>query len=303
MDPLPARILQPQAQASRARPDPSPREQKRRDYILEAARNVFIHHGTTRVTLTEFAYATGLAPVTIRRHVCDIHHLFALVLHQHLKTIITALCLVPHGPGLFARRRAAYFTETRGICDVPTPLHFLLLRDRFGLPEDELHDIEAQLNVIAIMVAGRYANDIMALLDSPTYDLPQIEAAFAAIADIAEARAAARPPPAPQATAPAPQATIPEPRATIPAPPPSPATAIFTNLDEALADLPDSALLPAKPRHPATSGQQTAPLLKPLWVRGDGSIARGDPSGAASPTRADDPKPRPPPTPRRPAFP
>jgi hypothetical protein len=215
------------------------RDQQRYDYIVGVAQDSFIQHGTGRLTISQFAYATKLSAVSIRRHVCDMHHLLGLVLHKHLNAIIAAIGRVPHGPDLLARRRAAYFAATRGICDIPTPLHFLLLRDRFALPEDELGPIESQRNAIAAMIAGDNAEDALDLLDRPTYSLRKIEAVFAATLlinqDIADNPTPVR---VFDLTAPAPE----KPPAPAPIHRPDP------RLDPALANLSDAELRDP-PRH------------------------------------------------------
>jgi AcrR family transcriptional regulator len=203
MNAIPARLLRPQADACRSRPPLSERDRERRDYILEAARNVFIRHGRANVTVTQFCYAARLAPVTLRRQFSDMDHLFGLVLQKHLDSITTAIGQVPKDvPDIFAARRAAYFQATRGICDVPTPLHFLLLRDRFHLPPDELDAIEFHRRVIGALLGPGEPENTLALLDAPTLDLGQIEAMHAALTGLARARAEA-PPPEPDIPVPA----------------------------------------------------------------------------------------------------
>lgn len=217
MTPTPARLLRAQAETCRARPMLTERDRQRRDYILEAARNMFIHHGRHNVTLPEFCYATRLSPVTVRRHFSDLHHLFGIVLRKHLDMITDAVGRVPgDGPALFAARRAAYLRVTRGICNVPTAIHFLLVRDRFSLPEDELESVELQRRMLGFMLGPGHEEDTLSLLDSPTLDLPRIEAMHAAMVALDH--------PAEPAQAPEPLAA--EPRAVPPpAPDPEPAQA------------------------------------------------------------------------------
>ena len=81
----------------------------------------------------------------------------------------------------WAARRAAYFYASRGFCNVPTPLHFLLIRERFMLPEDELEGIEIQRRMLASMLGGEDGDAIMALLDCPTITLEQVEAMVAGL--------------------------------------------------------------------------------------------------------------------------
>ena len=239
MSPIPSRLLRAQAQSCRSRPSLSERDLKRRDFILEAATKIFIEHGPARVTLTQFAYATSLSQVTIRRLSDDMPSLFGRVLLKHLDNIIAAISAVPRdGPDRLIRCRAAYFRATRGNFDIPRPLHFLLLRDRFSLPEDILEPIEQQRRVIGFMVGGDDGEDALCLLDHPITDLQKIEAAFAAMQAVTLARQNA-PPPAPRP----PDILPPE-----PAPPPKMANIgcwaaqPMSRLDPQLSELSDEAL-------------------------------------------------------------
>ena len=87
MNPIPARLMQAQAETCPSRPRPTERERNRRAYILEAATRIFTTHGRFRVTLREIAVATGLTQISIRNQIADIDHLFALVLSKHLDAI------------------------------------------------------------------------------------------------------------------------------------------------------------------------------------------------------------------------
>ena len=197
MNPTPARQLKRFAEACRSRPPTTQRDRDRYVYILEAAQDMLIDTGRNRFTLPEFALCVGLSQLTIRRQISDLHHLFALVLSKHLDAILAAVGAIPFdSPDLFARRRLAYGRATRGICGIPTPLHFLLVRDRFTLPDDELESIDKQRRVIAFLVGRENGEDIMNLLDSPTLDLEKIEAMIAAMERMDESRrAGARPKP------------------------------------------------------------------------------------------------------------
>jgi AcrR family transcriptional regulator len=254
---IPCRLIRPQTEICKLRPALTERDQKRRDYILEAARNVFIQHGTAGITLTEFAYALGMAPVTIRRHVSDMHHLFALILNRYLHDIITAVGVVQEGPDLFARRRAAYFRITRGICNVPTPMHFLLLRERFSLPEDELAGIESQRRAIGYMLDPHAGEDVLCYLDYPTFDLKKIEALVATAAAIDQDRAD-NPPPIP--------VFDPPPPAPKPAKPPR-ALRPMPRVDPALADIHDSELIGALDPDPSPPDKHT-PIPWPAFAAG-----------------------------------
>jgi len=171
-----------QAEACPTRPRPTERDRRRRAYILDAATNIFTAHGRFRVTLRDFAVATGLTQIAIRHQVADLDHLFALTLAKHLDTILAAIGAVPHNrPDLQARRRAEYFRVTRGICNIPTPIHFLWLRERFALPEDQLEPLEQSIGAIAYMLGGEaWQTALLLLLDSPHLNETQIETMLAA---------------------------------------------------------------------------------------------------------------------------
>ncbi len=90
--------------------------------------------GRDGITIPELAYATGVSQLAIRRLFGALHHLFGLILKKHLDGILAAVGAMPRGtPCLLAARRAAYLNATRGVHDRPTPLHFLLVEQRFSL--------------------------------------------------------------------------------------------------------------------------------------------------------------------------
>jgi hypothetical protein len=60
-------------------------------------------------------------------------------------------------------------------------MHFLLLRDRFCLPPDELKPIDDQHHVIGSMLGGENPEEVLALLDCPTMNLKKIESVCAHI--------------------------------------------------------------------------------------------------------------------------
>jgi hypothetical protein len=225
--PAPARILRRIAERCRTRPEPTQRERDRLAYIMEAAQEMFIELGRAAVTVDQFAYSTGMAPVTIRRAVCDMDHVFGLILMKHLDAILIAISAVRYDtPDALARRRAEYFRHTRGYLGIPTPLHFLLLRDRFALPPDELEPVERQHRLIgSLLGGGDTPDDILSQLDCPTLDLAKIESACAGFAAIDRDRQQATQPP-PVAEQPEPDYAEPEPeRQPGPPAPPDPVAA------------------------------------------------------------------------------
>ncbi len=176
MQTIPARLMRAQVEACATRPAPTSRDRARRAYILDAGRAIFIAHGRLRVTLRDIAVATGLTQISIRNQIADLDHLFALTLAKHMDEILAAIALVPrHHADVFARRRAEYFRVTRGIFAVPTPLHFLWMRERFALPDDELEPLEARRRTLGFMLAGDAWETALLLLDSPHLDIPDIE--------------------------------------------------------------------------------------------------------------------------------
>ena len=82
MNPVPARLLRPLAESCKSRPPPPARDHKRRDYLIEAARNMFIQYGRSGITMSQFALATGITQLAIKQQIGDLHHLFGLVPDQ-----------------------------------------------------------------------------------------------------------------------------------------------------------------------------------------------------------------------------
>jgi hypothetical protein len=240
---------------------------------------MLVRFGRARFTLPEFAYATRLSQLLIRRTICDMHHLFRLVLSKHLDRVMDEVARVPRGtPNLMAARRAAYFSATRGACNVPLPMHFLLTSDRFSLPEDELETIEQQRALIGQLVGGQNAGAILNLLDSPLLDLEKIEAAIAGIERIDSDRLAN--PPAPD---PLPYATPqiePEPP---PPPPPKYRPFPISRLSPELAQVRDADLLmfPAKQNQEESLGG-----MKPFPPNPPASFKAQICYGAANPANA-----------------
>ena len=182
MQTIPARLMRAQAEACKNRPEPTTRERQRRAYILEAGRAIFIAHGRHRVTIKDVAVATGLTQISIRNQIADLDHLFAQILAKYLDEILAAVGAIPRNqPDLFARRRAEYFRVTRGMLDIPTPLHFLWMRERFTLPDDELEPLEQARRMIGFMLAGEHWETALHLLDTHHLGEAQIEVMLAAL--------------------------------------------------------------------------------------------------------------------------
>jgi AcrR family transcriptional regulator len=209
MEPIPARILRPLALSCPSAPKPTPREVRTRAYIVEAARNMFTKYGTARVTLRAFAESAGLSQSTIRRHVCDMHHLFGLVLIGHLDEILAGISLIPaHHADRQARCRAEYRRLTRDHLNRITPLHALLVRHRFALPNDELDPLENQRCMIGVIMAGNQWEVAFDLLDGAPATMDMVEAMLGAEAGQAAAVAPDAAPVEPVRVAPSPRLVI-----------------------------------------------------------------------------------------------
>ena len=181
MEPIPARILRRLALACPSAPPPTEREMRTRAYIVEAATNMFAEHGTHRVQMKNFAESCGVSPSTIRRHVCDMHYLFRLVLTAHLDMLLAAIGQIPdHHQDRAARARAEYHRLTRDHRNQLTPIHALLVRHRFALPDDQRDPVEDQRRMIGVILAGSEWESAFDLLDGAAIALDRIEAKFSA---------------------------------------------------------------------------------------------------------------------------
>jgi hypothetical protein len=195
MDKIPARIIRRSIADHLARQPVTQRDRDNQAYILQAAERMFVACGRTDMNLAHFAYTIDLGVGTIRRLLCDMEHIFGHVLHKHLDAIEEAVNGVKPGrPDLPVRRRAAYFQATRAIGDIPTPLHFLLLRERFAMPGDEREPVERRRALIGRLIAGDRWEETLYLLDCPSFDLEKIEAAIAASEKFDRERLTARRP-------------------------------------------------------------------------------------------------------------
>ena len=159
MNPIPARILLRDCLTSPLRPPPSERRQKQRDYILDAAQRMFATHGRAGMAMRNIADALDISRDTLRRHICDIHHLFALVLTAHLAMLTQAIDQIEAAPpDLIACRREALHQIVTGRYGYTARLHVLLDRDRSLLPDDERTPIEDQLNHLAALLGAQGAD-------------------------------------------------------------------------------------------------------------------------------------------------
>jgi AcrR family transcriptional regulator len=242
MEPIPARLLRPQAERCKSRPPKTPRDRQTYDYILEAAEDMFLTHGRLRVTIPALALATELSQLTIRRKILDLDNLLRIILTKHLNTIVKRISEVPaDSPDLRRLRRAAYYRATRAYRSVPTQMHFLLLQERFSLPPDQREPIESLRAMIGGMLGGDDWEATLHELDCPTTDLDTAEAVLATRAEHLRQRAET-PKPAPDPT----------PVASAPEPPRPTQITTFPAIEKAdfaspLSNLPDAALRALNP--------------------------------------------------------
>ena len=200
--------------AQRADPEthlPTPREEATRKNILAMGQEIMAEHGPWRVGWSAMAHGMGHATATLRKYFVDQDVLLAAILEQHLHRIARCFATVPRdAPNRDAALRAAYLGVTRTGYGALTEAHHLLVHDRHRLPPDERAPIEDALRHIGDIVAGRFAAQILPLLDSPAYPAPLIETLVAAL------HQAAIPEHRPQQAAPPPE---PPPPRKNPAPP------------------------------------------------------------------------------------
>lgn len=205
----PARILRATVENRHKRPEPTPREIERDDRIVAGAQTAFAEHGRHRITLASMALALRIARSTLRHAFCDLDALLAEILHRHMTSLARALGKIPYDdPNVQQKRRAAYFAATRTALGGLNEAHLLLVRDRHLLPEDLFPSVEAHRHSIGLIVAGPLGEQALALLDSPAWDLPSIEAALAALSR-QPAKQAQPPAAAAEPTPPPPPPTIP----------------------------------------------------------------------------------------------
>jgi hypothetical protein len=109
------------------------------------------------------------------------HHLLGLVLTAHLDELLAGISLIPvHHADRQARCRAEYRRLTRDHLDRITPLHALLVRHRFALPDDELDPLENQRCMIGVIMAGNQWEMAFNLLDGAAETMAMVEAMLGA---------------------------------------------------------------------------------------------------------------------------
>ena len=186
------------------------RQRETRELILASGQRVMADYGRPNIKMITFADAIQVSPGTIRHYICDLDNLLAEILRRHLREVSKAIGAVPiDAPDSQVRRRAAYHAATRTFSGAYTEAHYLLLRDRTGLPPDLATGVEQLRLGIGQALLPAHPHTVLTLLDAPDMDLAQAERCIAALAPPA-AEAAAPPIMAPEAAKPEiPEATSP----------------------------------------------------------------------------------------------
>jgi AcrR family transcriptional regulator len=198
----PARILRATIENRHKRPEPTARELEREDRFIAGAQTAFAEHGRHKATLTAVARGLRTSAAMLRHCFCDLDALFAEILHRHLSSLAHAFGQIPYDdPETHKKRRAIYFALTRTALGGLNEAHILLVRDRHLLPPDLLPTVEAHRHAIGLLLAGPLAEDALAMLDTPIWDLEKIETL---LADLAPKTAEQARPPAAQPPTPAP---------------------------------------------------------------------------------------------------
>jgi AcrR family transcriptional regulator len=168
-----------------ARQPPTPAQQDRQTYILQAGRLAISQFGFESITLSQFSLGLRLTPSQIRWHYPDLENLLGAIFRDHLKTIGNAIddsVHDPNDPDLHQAARAAYFAATRDANGSFTEAHRLFLRDRHHLPEDEAKSVDLYAGMLARALGGDTCGmAAMDLLNTETHTLADIEDAMAGL--------------------------------------------------------------------------------------------------------------------------
>src|SRR5271156_2133489 len=178
----PARILRATIENRHGRPTPTERELAREDRFVAGAQTAFAEHRRDKTTVSAMARALRTSAAMLRHCFCDLDALLAEILHRHLTSLAKAFGGIPHDdPETHQKRRAIYFALTRTALGGLNEAHILLVRDRHLLPDDLLPAVEAHRHAIGELLAGPLAQDALALLDTPLWDIEKIETLLAAL--------------------------------------------------------------------------------------------------------------------------
>ena len=178
---IPARILRKHAiDVVPSLRDQTEREIRREEIILKAAESLIARFGAAAVTFTNLAIAIKIAPSTMRKHFTDLDALIGEMMRRHLSAISQAIGAVPRdAPDRQRKQRAAYIEATRFL-GAPTQAHLILITYRTILAEDERISVEEIRNVIGDTLGRENPEGTLHLLDSPCFDIDQIEAMLTA---------------------------------------------------------------------------------------------------------------------------
>jgi AcrR family transcriptional regulator len=183
---------------------PTPAQQDRQAYILEAGRIAIGQFGFGSITMAKFSLGLRLTPAQIRWHYPDLENLLGAIFRDHLTTIANAIDNAGHGRDDKQRRqaaRAAYFGATRDATGAFNDTHRLFLRDRSHLPEDEAKSVDLHVGRLARALGGDTCGmQALELLNREDLSLAGIEDALAertsAAPDPGPVPAIMKPPPA-----------------------------------------------------------------------------------------------------------
>jgi AcrR family transcriptional regulator len=179
----PARILRAMADIRETDREPMTEKQRQRhERILTLSQGLFAEAGRHNITFTNLAIALRMGTATLRWHFADLDALLAAIIRRHLRALSRALAQIPRtDPDWQRKRRAAYLAFTRNADGSLTEPHLLFTRETQHLPDDERLPIERLHRVMGEKLAGKLGLEAMLLLDLPSLDAIQIEAALAAI--------------------------------------------------------------------------------------------------------------------------
>ena len=178
---IPARILRKHAMdVVPSLRNQTEREVQREETILKAAACLIARFGAAAISFTNLATAIKISPATMRKHFTDLDALIGEMMRRHLSAISQAIGAVPRdAPDRQRKQRVAYIEATRCL-GAPTQAHLILITYRTILAEDERISVEEIRNVIGDTLGRENPEGTLHLLDSPCFDIDQIEAMLTA---------------------------------------------------------------------------------------------------------------------------
>jgi AcrR family transcriptional regulator len=198
----PIRLLRAHVEKMGLLPALTEKQRARERTILATAQPLLVADRCSTLTITKLAAALHMSPDTVRWHFTDIESVLAEIMLRHLKVVADVIGKIPADePGGQAARRAAYIEATRARWGGLTEPHLLLTRKRHTLPEDLAKPVAELRALIGEMLAGKYANLALDLLDAPHMQATDIETMLAVAVKL-DAPPANQAEPQPHATAP-----------------------------------------------------------------------------------------------------